>query len=158
MSGFDFDFETTVTNTVPFASQLRSLMDTDPTRTYYLTAAPQCPFPDIADDPILTGNVSVDAVFVQAYNNYCGLNSFVVGAAEQANFNFAVWDNWAKTVSLNPNVRIFLGVPAGATAAGSGYTTVVGLKPIVEYCKTFSSFGGVVSIVPGGCTWQTTLY
>ncbi|KAK5129200.1 hypothetical protein LTR08_003750 [Meristemomyces frigidus] len=145
IDGFDFDFETTVTNTVPFANQLRSLMDADPTRTYYLTAAPQCPFPDLADDPMLSGNVSFDAVFVQSYNNYCGLNAFVHGAAEQTTFNFAAWDKWAKTVSLNPNVKVFLGVPAGSTAAGSGYTSVVGLTPIVEYCNTFSSFGGVMA-------------
>ena len=120
-------------------------MDADPVRTYYLTAAPQCPFPDSADDPMLNGSVSFDAVFVQAYNNYCGLSSFLTGTAEQTNFNFAVWDNWAKTVSLNPNVKVFLGVPAGPTAAGSGYTSVVGLKSIVEYCKTFSSFGGIMA-------------
>ncbi|KAK5120403.1 hypothetical protein LTR85_006342 [Meristemomyces frigidus] len=144
IDGFDFDFETTVTNTLPFANELRSLMSSDTSKSYYLTAAPQCPYPDAADNPMLDGTVSFDAIFVQFYNNYCGLGSYVAGAAEQTNFNFDVWDTWAKSTSLNPDVKVFLGVPADTTAAGSGYTSPTGLQPIIEYCKTFSSFGGVM--------------
>ncbi|KAK4549994.1 hypothetical protein LTR36_002961 [Oleoguttula mirabilis] len=144
VDGFDFDFETTVSNTVPFASQLRSLMSSDTSKTYYLTAAPQCPYPDAADDPMLNGTVSIDAVFVQFYNNYCGLGSYVPGAADQTNFDFSAWDNWAKNRSLNSDMKVFLGVPADTTAAGSGYTPPAELQPIIEYCKTFSSFGGVM--------------
>lgn len=61
------------------------------------------------------------------------------------NFNFDTWNTWATTKSANPAVKVFLGVPAGQTAAGSGYTDPAGLKPIIEYCKTFSSFGGVMA-------------
>ncbi|KAL8748122.1 MAG: hypothetical protein Q9190_000084 [Brigantiaea leucoxantha] len=144
VDGFDFDFETTVSNTVPFANQLRSLMDAETSKPYYLTAAPQCPYPDAADDPMLNGTVSMDAVFVQFYNNYCGVQSYVPGSDTQNNFNFATWDNWAKTVSLNPNVKVLLGIPAGQTAAGSGYEPPSTLGPIIDYCKQFSSFGGVM--------------
>lgn len=144
IDGFDFDFESTTTNTVPFAKELRSLMDAETSKAYYLTAAPQCPYPDAAENAMLNGSVSFDAVFVQYYNNYCGLPSYVAGAAEQTNFNFDIWDVWAKTVSLNPDVKVFLGVPGGITAAGSGYTAAAGLQSIIEYCKAFSSFGGVM--------------
>ena len=145
IDGFDFDFETTTTNTVLFASQLRSLMDTDTSKRYYLTAAPQCPYPDLADDEMLNGAVSFDAIFVQFYNNYCGIQAFVPGAAAQSNFNFDVWDTWAKTASKNPNVKVLLGVPAGQTAAGSGYLGVDKLAVVIDYCKTFDSFGGVMA-------------
>lgn len=111
---------------------------------FYLTAAPQCPYPDAAGDPMLNGTVAMDAVFVQFYNNYCGLQSFEPGAPTQTNFNFATWDNWAKTVSLNAGVKVLLGVPAGRTAAGSGYEDPQTLGPILDYCKQFSSFGGVM--------------
>jgi chitinase len=119
-------------------------MDADTSRKYYLTAAPQCPFPDAADNPMLNGTVSFDAVFVQFYNNYCGVQSYVSNATTQNNFNFDVWDNWAKTQSKNADVKVLLGVPAGPSAAGSGYTPVEQLKPVIEYCQSFSSFGGVM--------------
>ena len=71
VDGFDFDFESTVQNTAPFANELRSLMDSaSDGKTRYLTAAPQCPYPDAADNSMLDGAVSFDAIWVQFYNNY----------------------------------------------------------------------------------------
>ncbi|EAW14753.1 glycoside hydrolase family 18 protein [Aspergillus clavatus NRRL 1] len=144
VDGFDFDFEAAVTNMAPFASRLRELMDADHSRQYFLTAAPQCPYPDAADKDILNGPVSIDAIFVQFYNNWCGLNSFEAGASQQNNFNFDTWDNWAKTVSQNKQAKVFLGVPANTGAAGSGYVSSKDLGPIIEYSKKFGSFGGVM--------------
>ncbi|KAF8855982.1 glycoside hydrolase family 18 protein [Acephala macrosclerotiorum] len=146
VDGFDFDFEATVSNMAPFANQLRSLMTASTATTgtkYLLTAAPQCPYPDAADDQMLAGVVPFDAIWVQFYNNYCGLQSFSVGSSTQNNFNFATWDNWAKTVSLNPNVKVFLGIP-GSTGAGTGYESGSTLASIISYSKGFSSFGGVM--------------
>lgn len=131
----------------PFANRLRSLMDQDSASTgkkWLLTAAPQCPYPDAAGHPMLNGSVFFDAIWIQFYNNYCGLQSFVVGSETQTNFNFNTWDNWAKTVSKNPNVKVFVGVPGSPTAAGSGYQSGDTLKAIISYSKTFSSFGGVM--------------
>ena len=122
-------------------------MDSDSANTgrkWYLTAAPQCPYPDYADNQMLDGAVFFDAIFVQFYNNYCGTQSFVPGSSSQNNFDFSTWDNWAKTVSRNPSVKVFLGVPAAPTAAGSGYASPATLAPIINYCKKFSSFGGVM--------------
>jgi len=147
VDGFDFDFESTVSNMVSFGNQLRSLMDADAASTgkqWLLTAAPQCVYPDAADGSMLDGAVYFDIVWVQFYNNYCGLQSFVEGSATQTNFNFDVWDNWASTVSLNPDVKVMLGVPASSTAAGSGYESGTDLADIITYCKTFGSFGGVM--------------
>lgn len=145
IDGFDLDFESTTTNMVTFAQTLRSLMDAQTQKPYYLTAAPQCVYPDAADNEMLNGTVAFDAIFVQFYNNYCGIQSYVADAAEQNNFNFAVWDNWAKTVSKNPDVKVLLGVPAGQTAAGSGYLSVDKLAAVIDYCKTFDSFGGIMA-------------
>jgi chitinase len=92
---------------------------------------------------MLAGAVSFDAIFIQFYNNYCGLQSFTVGSTTQNNFNFDTWDNWAKTVSLNPNVKVLLGVP-GNTGGGAGYETGSTLASIIAYSKSFSSFGGVM--------------
>ncbi|KAL1970816.1 hypothetical protein VTN77DRAFT_2650 [Rasamsonia byssochlamydoides] len=144
VDGFDFDFEATVSNMPTFGNQLRTLFSQDTSKQYYLTAAPQCPYPDAADNPMLDGTVYFDAIWVQFYNNYCGLQSFTPGTTTQNNFNFDTWDNWAKTTSLNPNVKVFVGVPGGPTAAGSGYEPVSSLTPIIQYVKTFSSFGGIM--------------
>ncbi|KAL4903449.1 glycoside hydrolase superfamily [Aspergillus multicolor] len=78
IDGFDFDFEAAVTNTGAFAMRLRSLADADTSKKYYLTAAPQCPFPDAADKDILNtdSSAAIDAIFVQFYNNYCGVNAY----------------------------------------------------------------------------------
>ncbi|KAF4215288.1 hypothetical protein CNMCM8980_010366 [Aspergillus fumigatiaffinis] len=145
IDGFDFDFESTVSNMPTFANQLRSLFSSDPSKQYYLTAAPQCPYPDAAGGPMLNGAVSFDAIWIQFYNNYCGLQAYDAGSTTQNNFNFATWDTWAKTVSLNKNVKVFLGVPGSSTAAGSGYVSVDTLAKIIAYTKGFSSFGGVMA-------------
>ncbi|TAQ90687.1 hypothetical protein B7494_g957 [Chlorociboria aeruginascens] len=147
VDGFDFDFESTVSNMPAFANQLRSLMTASSAstgKTYLLSAAPQCPYPDAADGPMLAGAVSFDVIWIQFYNNYCGLQSFTVGSSTQNNFNYATWDNWAKTVSSNKNVKIMLGIPGDTTAAGSGYESGATLADIIAYCKSFSSFGGVM--------------
>lgn len=148
LDGFDFDFEATVLHMATFANELRSLMDTDKSKQYFLTAAPQCPYPDQADKDILNGPVSIDAVFVQFYNNYCGVNNFDTDATA-SKYNFEEWDNWAKTVSQNKNVKVLIGVPADTTAASTGYVPASKLAQVIEYTKKFESFGGVMM-------WDTT--
>jgi hypothetical protein len=147
LDGFDFDFEATVLNMAPFTKRLRTLADADTVkskRKYFLTAAPQCPYPDAADRDILNTDASatIDAVWVQFYNNYCGVNSYTAGSV--GNFNFETWDKWALTESKNPNVKVYLGVPANTGAAGSGYLPISSLTPVIQYSKKFESFGGVM--------------
>lgn len=143
LDGFDFDFEASVTHMAPFANELRSLINKETDKQYYLTAAPQCPYPDQADKDILSGSVDIDAIWVQFYNNYCGVNNFNKDA-KSSNYNFEEWDNWAKTVSKNKDVKVLIGVPAGTTAASTGYISAAKLADVIEYSKKFESFGGVM--------------
>lgn len=54
-------------------------------------------------------------------------------------------DNWAKTLSPNNQVKIYIGAPASATAAGSGYVDVAGLANIIQQTRSqYSSFGGIM--------------
>ncbi len=73
-----------------------------------------------------------------ADNNYCGLD-------QPSDYNFATWDNWAKTVSSNKAVKVYIGAPGSADAAGEGY---VGVSTLANYVsdaqKKWSSFGGVM--------------
>ena len=48
-------------------------------------------------------------------------------------------------MSLNPDVKVFLGIPATSTAAYSGgYEDGSTLASVITYSKQFSSFGGVM--------------
>ena len=54
-------------------------------------------------------------------------------------------DNWAHTVSPNPNVKVYIGAPASTTAAGSGYVDASTITTIIQQTKAqYSSFGGVM--------------
>ncbi|KAK0721633.1 glycoside hydrolase superfamily [Lasiosphaeria miniovina] len=144
VDGFDLDLEATSQNMGPFAVQLRNRMNSATAaggKKYFLSAAPQCPFPDAAMGAMLDA-VVFDYVSVQFYNNYCGATSFVPGAATQNNFNFATWDTWAR--SKTPPVKVLLGLPGSTSAAGSGYVSGSQLSAVIAYCKQFSTFGGVM--------------
>ncbi|KAI0203449.1 putative class III chitinase [Astrocystis sublimbata] len=140
VDGFDFDFESSTQNFVPFANKLRSLMDGDSSKDYFLSAAPQCVYPDAAMNDMLNGKVSFDWINIQFYNNFCG----VVNFANPNAWNFNVWDDWAKQTSKNPNVKVLIGVPAN-TGAGGGYVDAKTLGSIVQDTKEkYPSFGGIM--------------
>ncbi|KAI1179047.1 carbohydrate-binding module family 1 protein [Nemania sp. FL0916] len=140
VDGFDFDFESTTQNFVPFASTLRSLMDGDGSKKFYLSAAPQCVYPDAAMNDMLNGAISFDWVNIQFYNNFCGVINFSNPNA----WNFNVWDTWAKQTSKNKNVKVLIGVPAN-TGAGGGYVPASTLGSIIADTKSkYSSFGGIM--------------
>ncbi|KAL1702358.1 glycoside hydrolase family 18 protein [Schizophyllum commune] len=136
LDGIDLDIEGGAsTGYVAFVNKFRALSD-GASKPYYVTAAPQCPYPDAYMNPILD-NVGVDAVYIQFYNNYCSVAS--------GSINFADWDNWAKTVSPNKDVKVFLGAPASATAATSGYAAAQQVIDLANSAKgQYSSFGGVM--------------
>ena len=143
VDGFDFDFESTVSNLGPFASELRSLMDAATSKAFYLSAAPQCVYPDAADQGALQGEVYFDFIQIQFYNNFCGVDNYTPGTSTQNAYNFDVWDTWAHTVSKNPDVKILMGIPAN-TGAGGGYVSGTQLADVIAFTKQYSSFGGVM--------------
>ncbi|KAK0204637.1 glycoside hydrolase family 18 protein [Desarmillaria ectypa] len=140
LDGIDLDIEGGgSTGFVAFVNKIRSLAS-GANKKYYVTAAPQCPFPDAYLGSVLN-SVEFDAIYVQFYNNWCGLQNY-----DNANaWNFATWDNWAKNTSPNPNVKVYIGAPASSTAAGSGYVNAATLANIVTQTRSqYSSFGGVM--------------
>lgn len=80
-----------------------------------------------------------DWVNVQFYNNGCGVSHY------PTDFNWATWDNWAKTVSANKNAKVLIGTPANVGGANSGsYPTDSQLSGAISLAKGTSSFGGVM--------------
>ncbi|KAJ1971120.1 Chitinase 2 [Dimargaris xerosporica] len=107
-------------------------------KRYYVAAAPQCPYPDAYLDTVLSTSW-VDMVFVQFYNNFCGVNNYP-GA-----FNFDEWQRWADTKAVNKDVRIFMGIPGSSTAASMGYVDANRLQTIIQEVQPkHRSFGGVM--------------
>ena len=140
VNGFDFDFESSVQNMEPFAAELRTLMNAAG-GTYYLSAAPQCPYPDQSDESFIDGEVDFDWVQVQFYNNFCGVDNFNNPNA----WDFSTWDTWANSVSLNRNAKVLLGIAANTGAANAGsYVDGSLLASAIASSKSYASFGGVM--------------
>ncbi|KAI3967311.1 hypothetical protein MKW92_008118 [Papaver armeniacum] len=102
----------------------------------YLTAAPQCPFPDAwIGDALNTG--MFDNVWVQFFNNPpCNYASGNVANLEDA------WKQWT---TLIPATKIFLGLPAAPQAAGSGFIPSNDLtSTILPMIKGSKKYGGVM--------------
>ncbi|KAI9000482.1 glycoside hydrolase [Trametes punicea] len=140
LDGIDLDIEGgSTTYFASFINRIRTLA-AGANKQYYVTGAPQCPFPDAYMSTVLNA-VAFDAVYVQFYNNYCGLTN----ANNPNDWDFDLWDNWAKTQAVNKNVKIYIGAPASSTAAGSGYVDASTLANIALQTRSqYSSFGGVM--------------
>ncbi|KAI8979496.1 glycoside hydrolase superfamily [Mycotypha africana] len=140
LDGIDLDIEGGGPNHyVTFLNKLNGYFKSA-SKKYYVTAAPQCVYPDANLQTTLNG-YPFDAVYVQFYNNPCGLQNY--NSASQ--WNFGIWDLWARTVSPNPNVKIYIGAPASSSAAGGGYVDAATLSKIaVNTRNSFPSFGGVM--------------
>jgi chitinase len=139
LDGVDLDIEGGgVVGYAAFAKALRALMDKSGHK-YFITGAPQCPFPDAFLGPA-AGRALGDApsafdfVFVQFYNNYCGY-----GTPQSFRDSFAMWKTLA---SGGP--KILVGLPATTGAAGSGYVARGTLPSLVNDVKGDDAFAGLM--------------
>ncbi|KAJ2369424.1 Chitinase 2, partial [Coemansia sp. RSA 2610] len=146
LDGIDLDIEGGSGAGYPaFINQLRTHFASDSSKKYYIAAAPQCPFPDSYLGTTLN-SAWFDMVYVQFYNNYCGVNAYPTW------FNFGDWDNWAKTKSINKDVKVFIGVPGSPSAASSGYVDGATLTSIYNSVRSkYSSLGGIM-------TWDCAIF
>ncbi|RUS26642.1 glycosyl hydrolases family 18-domain-containing protein [Jimgerdemannia flammicorona] len=141
LDGVDLDIEQGGAGGYPaFINTLRAHFAADSRKKYYITGAPQCVHPDAALSLALN-SVWFDLVFVQFYNNPCGLGFYSNNVA----WNYGVWDYWATHISVNPDVKVLIGAPAAPTAAGSGYVDLSTLKAITQNThNSANAFGGIM--------------
>eukprot|EP00884_Botryococcus_braunii_P019548 jgi/Botrbrau1/6277/Bobra.0129s0022.1 len=113
LDGIDLDLEGGGVLYYPdFVQALYDLMATGG-KKYYITAVPQCPFPDFYTNPVLQAKGNLfDFVLVQFYNNYCGGSQ----AAIVASYN-AEWS----TLAGQKGFKLVVTLPASTTAASNGY-------------------------------------
>lgn len=138
VDGFDIDNESYHPDYYgTFASALRAKYDGDPSKTYYLSAAPQCPMPDASIPYDVMAQA--DFVWVQFYNNpSCNLDS--AGFED----SFAAWSaNLTSSYAGGP--RVYIGA-MGFGGSGSGYVEGSGLSVPVSGARGLgtSNLGGMM--------------
>jgi chitinase len=134
LDGIDFDIEAAGTNE-HWDELAEFLSEYSQQRKVYLTAAPQCPFPDYYLGAALNTGL-FDYVWVQFYNNApCEYR-------DNADNLKRSWDQWVSSIQAD---QIFLGLPAAPAAAGSGYIPPdVLISEVLPYVKGSSKYGGVM--------------
>ncbi|KAG7191899.1 Chitinase 1 [Scheffersomyces spartinae] len=146
VDGFDLDIENN--NPIGYAAlvtKLRQYFATDSSKQYYISAAPQCPYPDASVGDAMAKS-DIDFAFIQFYNNYCNLGP---------NFNWKTWLNYATSVSPNPNIKLYLGLPAASNSAGTGYASASTVEQYLDLIKDSPQFGGI-SLWDASSGWANT--
>nr|QDJ94329.1 chitinase chiB3 [Cordyceps cicadae] len=140
LDGVDFDNESgDSTGYEAMAAQFRRHFASDPSRRYYMTAAPQCP--PTTDEAELRLLRSVDAVSVQFYNN----NVCNVGAS---GFEASV-RRWSAAIGGGGgggNATLLVGALAGATDEDEGYLEAGALAAALDKVRAMKldNYGGVM--------------
>ncbi|XP_010277995.1 PREDICTED: acidic endochitinase-like [Nelumbo nucifera] len=132
LDGIDFDIEGGGTQYWDVLAT--SLNGFSRQRKVYLSAAPQCPFPDARLGGALNTGL-FDYVWVQFYNNppcqYSG----------NANNLIRAWNQWT---SIRAG-KIFLGLPASPNAAGGGFIPAATLvSQVLPSIRSSPKYGGVM--------------
>lgn len=150
VNGFDFDLESNSGNQYfqYMISALRSKFASDPSNTYYITGAPQCPIPEPNMGEVISSS-QFDYLLVQFYNNNNYTHPCSTGFNGNAPFNY---DQWVSFIAGTPSsgAKIFIGVPAAPLAANGSpsgelyYITPDQLASLVNQYKSNSAFGGIM--------------
>lgn len=117
VDGFDFDIEANGgTGYGAMASALRSYMDSDQSKQYLLTAAPQCIVPDAQLADALT-KAQFDHLYIQFYNTpSCSARS-QLDPSYGSGMTFDTWATWLAENAHNGIVpQLYIGLPGSTTA------------------------------------------
>lgn len=159
IDGFDLDIESNIPTPLPagvptdymtrgYVAMVNYFKNTlfprDPSKPYYLSAAPQCIVPD-AHFATVMKSAWFDFMFIQFYNTpQCSARAGINHAKGIGSYDisFASWDSSA--TSLNPNVKLYLGLPGAPAAAVAGdYLNPAEAQSIVKRFFGRAKFGGV---------------
>lgn len=144
LDGVDLDIEGgSPSGYAALLTSIRSLMNSSSKR-FYISGAPQCPYPDAYLGPSAGTALGAaagmfDYLWVQFYNNYCQYSN---GNTYNLLASWQQWSSWM--AGANPSMKLFLGVPASPSAAGSGYMNQATLTAFLPSIKTSSNYGGVM--------------
>lgn len=148
VDGFDLDIENPEVNTYlpDFMNAFRSEFAKDSKNKYQLSAAPQCPWPEVNMGDGLT-KAQFDEIYVQFYNNpSCSAVQFPTTTSDTSAKGFN-YDAWKSALASTPNkdAKIYIGLPAGPKGAAPGnFIDVAKTTDLVNKFKDDSAFGGVM--------------
>ncbi|XP_012557007.3 uncharacterized protein LOC105844664 isoform X1 [Hydra vulgaris] len=131
-----------------FIQTMRLLMSGDNSKRYYITGAPQCPYPDPYMGPIIVGSVlekvakEFDFLYVQFYNNPCFIGSTEFTVALNQWLNFA--NQIKKQYDKGP--LIFIGLLAHPQASNHSeyYSNPNQVEAVYNITKFNKHFGGIM--------------
>lgn len=155
LDGVDLDIEGGTTNYyADFVKTIRSLMAMDTSKKYYITGAPQCPYPDAimgpgSDSQVLTTVAQeFDYLFVQFYNNWCSLDN-----EKPFNASITKWFEFSATTQskYGKGPLIFIGLPASPAVRGYQKPSVVEAAYNVSDFLFWSYFLLKKRIIKGSC-------
>ncbi|RPD59685.1 glycoside hydrolase [Lentinus tigrinus ALCF2SS1-6] len=109
-------------------------------KKYWVTGAPQCQRKEPHIETALS-TVAFDALFIQFYNNDCGLEA----NGDMSQYNFGAWYTLMQTSGVNKGVKLYIGAPASASS-GSHYVDSPVLQKFIDatWANYSSAFGGVM--------------
>lgn len=136
LDGIDFDIESGGSMYWDDLARYLKAYSRQGRKPVYLTAAPQCPFPDASLGGALSTGL-FDYVWVQFYNNPPCQYSSGGGVGNLAR----AWKQWTAI----PAGRVFLGLPAAPQAAGSGFVAASDLvSQVLPVVKKSTKYGGIM--------------
>lgn len=113
VDGFDFDIEHNGPGGyATMIKRLREHFQTDSSKQYYISAAPQCVLPDAQLSEVMA-SAAFDFIWIQFFNTPgCSARDYIAGTGK---FNF---DEWVAHVgsSASSQAKVFIGLPASTSA------------------------------------------
>lgn len=156
VDGFDFDIESVIEpapqanyQTSGYAAMINHLKNdlfpTDTTKDYYISGAPQCLLPDSHYTTVLQ-TAWFDFLWIQFYNTAECSARAGIQKSKGIGTNDISFANWTASKSLNPNVRMSIGLPASKKAADAAlyYLTPAEAQKTIKRNYGDDLFGGVM--------------
>lgn len=165
VDGFDFDIESIIKADQDPADAYRGYgtmvntfrevfaLEPADSKSYYISASPQCLVPD-QHLSLAIETSWFDFLFIQFYNTpQCSAraffdHSFGAYGGPPTDISFDAWVEYVLKFSFNPDVKLFLGLPADETAAYNPehYLTREEAKEILHHfqCKYPENFSGAM--------------
>ncbi|OTA35562.1 hypothetical protein BTJ68_04855 [Hortaea werneckii EXF-2000] len=159
VDGFDFDIESEISpaptdvvgdyRSSGYAAMINhfknDLYPQDSSKQYYISGSPQCVIPD-AHFTTVMAEASFDFLWIQFYNTpQCSARAGVNNLNGQGS-NDITFSGWENSPSKNPNIKLYLGLPAGEAAANddSYYLSLSEAQQLLAEFATDAKFGGVM--------------
>ena len=157
VDGFDFDIESVI-NPPPASNpnyqkafyadmikRFKVLFGADTSKSYYISGSPQCVIPDPHFTDVLS-NSWFDFLFIQFYNtDGCSARDGIkkINGRGTADISYL---QWVAAKSLNPNVRMSIGLPAAKAASrlGTYYLNPTEAQKLIKKFYKEKLFGGVM--------------